>query len=405
MKHIGIITEYNPFHNGHSYQLHTAKNMFPDKSIIVLMSGNYVQRGEPAIYNKYLRTKCALHSGADIVLELPILFSTASAEYFAHAAIKTFSDLGIIDTLCFGAETDDLALLQRIADVLSDEPTAYKVALQNQLKKGLSFPKARTIALEDILGKEISSVLTLPNNILAIEYLKALKTFHSDITPVLIKRIGNGYHDYSTKEHYSSATAIRNSILNDSNEYKNLMPKQAYDILCSSEFAKPLQMSDFYTMLQYAIWKEKENLEQYLDVSHDLANKLRSIKYFPASYEELVQSLISKHYTHTRIQRICLHILLGITDYDMKKTCNDEYISYIRLLGLRKQASILLKDVKNSEIPIINKVADAKKQLSEIQLCAFEKELHQNLLYTQAFANRYNIHLPSEYEHSVIITD
>ena len=138
MKHIGIIAEYNPFHNGHFYQLQTAKNMFPDKKIIVMMSGNYVQRGEPAIYNKYLRTKCALLCGADMVLELPILFSTASAEYFAHAAIKAFCELGTIDTLCFGAETDDLQLLQHIADILLDEPESFKSVLQTQLRNGLS---------------------------------------------------------------------------------------------------------------------------------------------------------------------------------------------------------------------------------------------------------------------------
>ncbi len=405
MKHIGIIAEYNPFHNGHFYQLHTAKKMFPDKKTIVLMSGNYVQRGEPAIYNKYIRTKCALTSGADIVLELPILFATASAEYFAHAAIKTFCELGTIDTLCFGAETDDLPLLQRIANILSEEPESYKTALQAQLKNGLSFPKARNIAIENVLGKELASILTLPNNILAIEYLKALKTYQSDITPVLIKRVGSGYHDKSINEHCSSATAIRNSIVNSSNEYNNLMPKQAYDILCCSQFAKPIQMCDFYPMLQYAIWKERENLEQYLDVSHDLANKLRSIKQFPVSYEELVQTLISKQYTSTRIQRIYLHILLGITDQDMHDARNHGFISYIRLLGLKKDASFILKDARNNEITIINKVADAKKQLSKEQFLVFEKEIHQNLLYAQAFSNRYNYHIASEYEHSVIIID
>ena len=405
MKHIGIIAEYNPFHNGHFYQLQTAKNMFPDKKIIVMMSGNYVQRGEPAIYNKYLRTKCALLCGADMVLELPILFSTASAEYFAHAAIKAFCELGTIDTLCFGAETDDLQLLQHIADILLDEPESFKSVLQTQLRNGLSYPKARNIAIENVIEKDLSFILTMPNNILAIEYLKALKTFHNNITPVLIKRIGNDYHDTSVNEHYSSATAIRNCIIQSSNQYESLMPKQSYDILCASDFTKPIQMSDFYPMLQYAIWKEQNNLEQYLDVSQDLANKIRSIKEFPHSYEEFIQMLRSKQYTTTRIQRACLHILLNITKKDMDDACMEGYISYIRLLGLKKDASFLLKDAKNNKIPVINKVADAKKRLLPNPSSAFEKELHQNMLYTHVFSNCYNLHIPSEYEHSVIIID
>lgn len=407
MKHIGIIAEYNPFHNGHAYQLQKAKEMYPDKRAIVIMSGNYVQRGEPAIFNKYLRAQCALADNADIVLELPLIFATASAEYFAHAAVCAFHKLGIVDTLCFGAETDNISLLQDIAQILADEPNHYKEVLQSELRNGNSFPKARMSALQNIISdEELETLLQQPNNILAIEYLKAIIRCNADIKPVIIKRIGSGYHDETITNNYSSATAIRKEMKAESNNLSEVVPETTYELLQSSHFAKPIYTSDYYINLQYAIWKEHDHLESYLDVSEDMANTLRTIKHYPDTLEELIDILSSKQYTSTRIRRAFLHILLDIKKTDMDDARNMGYISYLRLLGLRKNASFILKDAKETcNIPIINKVAHAKELLSKTELSIFTKELHQNHLYAQIYWNKYGISIPSEYEHSVIISD
>lgn len=407
MKHIGIIAEYNPFHNGHAYQLQKAKERYPDKKIIVIMSGNYVQRGEPAIFNKYVRAQCALYDQADIVFELPLLHATASAEYFAQAAVNALNKLGVIDTLCFGAETDNLPLLQKIAQVLTEEPADYKTTLQQELRNGNSFPKARMLALQtSIRDFDIEIILQQPNNILAIEYLKALQSRNADIQPVIIQRIGSGYHDKSTTNMYSSATAIRNEIKQNQGKLDNLIPKVSLNLLKHSDYAKPLYTSDFYVYLQYALWHEYNYLESYLDVSEDIANMLRSITSYPETLEELISVLSNKQYTTTRIQRALLHILLNIKHTDMEHSKNNEYISYLRLLGFKKNASSILKDAKEtSKVPIINKVADAKNILSSEALSLFKKEIRQNHLYRQIFLNKYGIQIPSEYEHSVIISE
>ena len=407
MKHIGIIAEYNPFHNGHAYQLHRAKEMFPDKKIIVLMSGNYVQRGEPSIYNKYLRTACALSDNADIVFELPLLFASASAEYFAQAAIHAFLKTGTIDTLCFGAEHDNLALLQEIAHLLVIEPSNFKSVLQQELKKGNSFPKARMLAITTcIMHPDVKELLQQPNNILAIEYLKALEKTKADIKPVIIKRTGSHYHDTTLTTNYQSATAIRNAIQNDIDISKTQMPEPSIHILMHSALAKPIFASDFYNSLQYAIWQKQEYLENFLEVSTDLANQLKSIKIYPQAFDTLINNLTNRQYTSTRIKRAMMNILLDITKDELTLCKEKQYISYLRLLGFKKDASFILKDIKKqSDIPIINKVANAKQILGEKDLSKFEKELHRTHLYNQIFYNKYGMSIPSEYEHSVIISD
>lgn len=407
MKHIGIIAEYNPFHNGHEYQLKKAKELYPEKNIVVLMSGNYVQRGEPSIFNKYIRTQCALTAQADLIFELPLLFATASAEYFAQAAVNAFHKLGVIDTLCFGAETDNLDLLKEIAHIFATEPTEYKTLLQRELRKGNSFPKARMLAIKEILHKpDTDIILQQPNNILAIEYLKAIERCNANITPVIIKRIGNNYHDQDITGTFSSASAIRNSIQNQIFDFSHAMPNSSLQYLQNSIPAKPVFTSDLYTILQYAIWREHNKLETYLDVPEDMANTLRSIKTYPSTIDELIGILSNKQYTSTRIQRALLHILLDIRKTDMENARNCNFIQYLRLLGFRKNASYILREIKeHGNIPIINKVADAKDILSEQALSTFTKELAQNHLYAQIFFNKYGIHIPSEYEHSVIISE
>lgn len=407
MKHIGVIAEYNPFHKGHAYQLSKVNELFPDKKIIVLMSGNYVQRGEPAIFNKYLRTQCALSDKVDIIFELPLLYATASAEYFASSAIIAFQKMGVVDMICFGAESDNLPILQEIAHVLATEPGFYKDLLQKELKKGSSFPKARMAATSAYLNHtEIEQIMQQPNNILAIEYLKAIERYKVAITPVVIKRIGSGYHDTGITDNFSSATAIRKSLLTSTTDINSAIPEKSVHILQNTYNAKPLFMTDFYDNIQYALWKEASHLEQYLDVSQSLANQLRTHSPYSQTIDELLHVLSSKNYTTTRIRRVLLNILLNIKKSDMDYYKNNGYITYLRLLGFQKNASTILKTMKDCcTIPIINKVADANTILSETDYSYFQKELHQNHLYTQIFYKKYGIRIPSEYEHSVIISE
>lgn len=407
MKHIGIIAEYNPFHNGHAYQLYKAKELFPDKKLVVLMSGNYVQRGEPAIYNKYLRAACALSESADIVFELPLVYASASAEHFAHAAVLSFIKMGIVDTLCFGAEHDNLTLLQEIAHLLVKEPDNFKAILQQEMKNGNSFPKARMIAIRAcIKHPDIAQIMYQPNNILAIEYLKAIEKLQANITPVIIKRTGNHYHDTDLTSNYQSATAIRNAIHNDINITELSIPMKSLQFLRESPFTRPIYISDLYHYMQYVIWHEKEHLADYFEVSTDLANQLSSMQLYPSSLDTLMDHLANKQYTNTRIRRSFMNILLGITKSEMSANKETGYIYYLRLLGFKKDTSFLLKDIKQqTTLPIINKVANAKNELSPWELSQFEKEIQRTHLYNQIFFNKYGIQIPSEYEHSVIISD
>lgn len=421
MKHIGIIAEYNPFHNGHCYQLQKVKQSFSDKKILVVMSGEFVQRGEPAIFNKYLRTKCALASGADIVIELPSFFASASAEHFASASVLALAATGVVDTLCFGAECDDIAAFWKIVDFLLKEPAEYQTLLRKHLKEGLSFPKARSLAITSCIQDDAcKTILRQPNNILGIEYMKAIRKYHLPITPLIIKRQGMGYHDLTTEHPFSSASALRNKIENVSiastvvpdfdmtqilsAELQDYIPQSAYATLNKSVSAKALFLSDFYPFLQYALWQQKTGCEEYFEVSKELSNRLASFSLYPRTVEELLNTLSGKHYTNTRIKRALLNILLKRTKQDMKTVKNIHYISYLRLLGFRAESSFVLKEMKQTcQVPLINKVADAKNILSDCAYTLFEKDIYTSMLYRQVFFNKYGITLPSEYEQSVII--
>lgn len=402
MKHIGIIAEYNPFHNGHQYQFIKIKEQFPDKKIIVLMSGDYVQRGEPAVFNKYLRAQCALRCGADIVLELPSRSAAASAEYFASAGVSALYKTGLVDTLCFGAEHDDLPAFCSIAAVLLEEPDSYRNTLQEQLRHGISYPKARSAAVCSCLKDEnISQLLKQPNNILAIEYVKAVKRHNIPITPHIIKRSGSGYHDLSTDIPFCSASAIRQLLTDSGADIQQHIPKEAYSLLSDSPYAKPLFLSDFYIFLQYILWK-KDSYEDYAEMTKELSNRLAQITLYPAQIQDLIEELSGKHITGTRVRRALLNILLNRksseTDLDMHE------VSYLRLLGFRQSAEPLLKEMKNTcRLPVINKVADAGKILSASAYKQFQADIKNSQLYHQAFYNKYAISMPSEYEHSVII--
>lgn len=405
MKHIGIVAEYNPFHNGHSYQLEQIKKKFPNKHIIIMLSGDYVQRGEPAIFSKYIRAACALYAGASIVFELPSRFSTGSAEYYASYAIKSLAATGIIDTLCFGAEDADLPIFEQIARLLISEPENYKQLLKQELQRGLSYPAARSIAVAHCLKDDsLSSFMNSPNNILGIEYLKAILRNQYSIQPYIIKRTGSGYHDTHIDTPLASATAIRQQLKeNAQSSLVNHMPQAVYQYLQQEPFAKPLFLSDFTPFYQYALWN-CSNVDKYAEMSTELANRLNNIAPYPTDINALIEQLSSRNITTSRIKRALLNIVLQHTKEEFLQQNEASEIPYLRILGLRKDASFLLKEMKACcNIPVINKVADAKLQLSGAALSQFQQELHNNELYHQAFYNKYQLPCPSEYQHSVIL--
>ncbi|MBO5523344.1 MAG: nucleotidyltransferase family protein, partial [Roseburia sp.] len=313
MKIIGIIAEYNPFHNGHAYQLSKIREETGADYIAVAMSGDFVQRGEPAIIDKYARTEMALQSGADLALELPVLWSTASAEAFAMASVTLFEKMGCVDGICFGAETDNLPLLTTIADILTDEPEDYRRLLSSFLKKGMSFPSARAQALCEINTENssfkttieiLSDILSSPNNILAIEYLKALKRLHSSMKPILLKRIGAGYHDteINAAENNSqkkaeaiptaSATAIRNLVFSKNTVISPVIPASPASVLLSdvlqssmpdsalrilTDYLKqypPIHVDDFSPLLGYQLLtRDKSSISHIGDITPEIANR------------------------------------------------------------------------------------------------------------------------------------
>lgn len=444
MNVIGIIAEYNPFHNGHAYQIaHVRKNLHADY-IVVATSGDYVQRGEPALLDKYTRARMALSSGADLVLELPVLWSTASAELFADAGISLFEKTGCVNGICFGAESGDLALLRRIADVLADEPADLKVSLKHNLKSGSTFPKAREAALlsyfsgsagQDgalpVSAEALSSLLASPNNILALEYLKALRRRASSITPYLLKREGAAYHETSILSGASSipasASAIRHTLFagdagacgNSAAEIlRHAMPQEALAILQDYRADFPLLCADdFSGILGYLLLSSSATqLARTADSSPEFANRMQNQLPYYTSFSSFASRLKSKEMTLTRINRILLHSILGITSSDYACGNALDKIPYLRILGFRKSAAPLLAALKASAaVPLITRSSQAPKLLSPDAMRVFEHDVFAGNLYLQmrnqkggtplraARMQEHDVPPASEYQRQIII--
>jgi len=435
MKVIGVIAEYNPFHNGHAYQIKKLKEDLQADFVVIAMSGDFVQRGAPAIADKYARTKMALSCGADLVIELPVLWATASAEYFAMAGVTLFDKMGCIDGICFGAETDDLEALSMIADVLIHEPDTYRTALTSHLKAGMSFPLARSKALCDYFENdtandshrndgltldELSSILNEPNNILGIEYIKALKRRNSSITPYVIKREGAGYHNTeiavadSTYIPTASATAIRKVLDTPTPATKtdifdaltDTMPASALDILKEYVSKKSLICAnDFSSILGYKLLTSDTNgLADIGDSNPDVSNRIYKNRMSFVSFDQFCEMNKSKDITYSRVSRVLLHLILNIKNSDYTFGKESGYIPYLRILGFRKDASALLKELKyHSLVPIISKLADAASLLDTDALSLLDKDIFAADLYEQICANKSGNTSISDYSQNIIL--
>lgn len=426
MKVTGIVAEYNPFHKGHEYQINYCKKKMHSDYVIVVMSGDYVQRGTPALLPKHLRAEMALRCGADLVLEMPVSVSTASAEAFAMGGVSILDGLNVVDQLCFGSEYGEVSALQELASVLIKEPEEYRVLLKTFLSEGLSFPAARSQALieyfknphhfegDDFDGiltpllNQIVQILNSPNNILGIEYCKALLRLNSKIKPVTLKRQGMGYHETtlneqstSTSEHFASASAIRNALKSDSeiNEVLKEVPDEAVPLLKTAVKKKEFLLEDdFSLLLQYCLLNETpESLSGYADMSKDLASRIyNQINHFE-NFTQFTELLKTKELTYTRIQRSLLHTILKIKE-------QPEKIPYARVLGFRKSSSPLLKEIKqHATIPLITKAADATGILSADGQELWNTNLRASNIYESVLTQKTGHTFIHEYKKQLVL--
>lgn len=383
MKIVGLITEYNPFHAGHLYHMQQARELTGADYCVVLMSGSFVQRGEPAIFDKYLRTKTALLAGADLVLEIPAAFSTASAHEFAAYGVALLSAIGV-DAVVFGSECGQIEILKQAAYALNHESAEFQERLRKGLKAGLTYPQARAKALE--MEDTWASVLSSPNNILGIEYLRAAEDLHSPMEFYTISRKGSGYHEDTLADaNFPSASAIRGIIRNSLSKDKDLL-----DILASHlpavthpayTGAVPVFVDDFSELLNAAVLQLQATFS-IADLSPELAARLAKPPYFPLSFEERIQALKTRQLTYTRVSRALLHLVLGMREEDISRWKEEGYALYARILGFRRQSSPLLSCLhKKSSIPLITKMADAAQNLSPSALALLEQEVYASHLY------------------------
>ena len=427
MKIVGLITEYNPFHNGHLYHIQEAKRITGADTVIVVMSGDYVQRGVPAIMPKRLRAEMALKCGAAAVFELPVCYASGSAEYFATGAVALLSSLGVVDCLCFGSECNDLNALDHIADILLDEPAKYRFLLKKHLKSGLSYPAARMQAVTEYTGNAAcASVLSDPNNILGIEYLKAIKKLDSRITPYTIKRAGTHYHDRQlSDEHLSSASAIRSLLAYSGaalqtdrsggtfdntpfsgilNELEEQVPSCCLELLKDyHRVSYPVYQNDFSLILKYKLLnKHPDSLIRYMDVSEELANRIcaQLDNYF--NYKQFCDLMKTRETTQTRINRALLHIMLGIKKDDITEYIKGGFHYYARLLGVRKdREKILARIAKESPLTLLTRLSE-----SESLPAAGRKMLRNDILasnlYTSVVTDKYKTAYQNEYRQRLL---
>ena len=361
---LGIIAEYNPFHNGHMYHLQKAKEQSGAQYCICVMSGNFVQRGNTSIVNKWKKAEMALLNGVDLVIELPTIYSVASAEGFSLGAIKLLNNLKIVDAISFGTETSDFAALNNISSIVNEEPMKYKSILNSELKKGLSFPKARENALMLYLNdnKRYDNILNTPNNILAIEYLKALKKIKSTIQPIPVKREKVYYNDNVIVDEFASATAIRKLLKNeDFSEIRKVVPKSTYQILKKeTELGNvALDLSRYEKEIIYNLRRMTvSEIAELPDVNEGLEHSLKNAANYSNDITNLINIVKTKRYTVTRIQRILICALLGITKRDVGMAKKAE--PYIRVLGFNEKGKELISRI-NKQNPKATVITSVKK--------------------------------------------
>ena len=412
----GIIAEYNPFHNGHLYQMRKARCDAGASWCVVLLSGSFVQRGEAAVYSTRARAEAALRCGADAVFEIPAPFSTSSARDYAGYGVRLLTGLGVSSVSC-GTEDASPEELELLADAADETSGPFRRRLRDAVRSGLTYPEARMEALAACFGEagaaegtvaRIRSILSKPNNILAFEYARAIRETGAPVKLVTTLRKGSGYHDPVLRGSFSSATALRKELLSsgDLSSLTAFMPSAAAETfsgtvpLSPDLFCRPVR--DRILSLRH----EGRDFSEFADVSPDLSDRLNRAELRFSSWEELVNSVKTRQYTHTRISRALTHILLGITSEDLRDWKADPSSISARLLGFRRDSEAVLTALKaSSSIPMISKAADAPALLGtgSPALRLMEKEACAKDLWNSAFFERYGTRLPDYWREQIVI--
>ncbi len=393
-KVLSVIAEFNPFHNGHLYHVTESKRQTGCNYAIAVMNGNFTQRGEPSIIDKWSKAQMALSSGFDLVLELPTVYGISSAENFAEGAVKLLNSLGIVDVLSFGSEEGNLDNLNTFASLFLDEPAEYVTLLKDELKRGYSFPSAREKAAIAYLNlkEDKKNILTNPNNILGIEYLKALKKFSSNIKPFTIKRVFSDYNSLEINHTFASSSAIRNLISSNRLEkLSSIIPEKAYHILysCLQNGDFVLSLSAYEKIILYSLrTMSLEAITCVPEVSEGLEIVLKNASVSCNTLPTLLAKCKSKRFTLTRLQRILLYVLLGITKKDMEFSKN--VIPYIRILGMNSQGQELVSQICKSTpslsvITSLKKFQDSNKHFHLQKMISIDKKASD--IYTLGFSN------------------
>ena len=407
---LGIVAEYNPFHNGHLHHLIESQKLTDSDYTIAVMSGSFTQRGDVSIIDKWSRTQMAIENGVDLVIELPTIYAISSAENFASGAIKILDSLGIVDYLSFGSECNDISILSDVTDVLTNEPSEYKSLLSHELSRGVSFPKARERALMMYLNdiRRFNNVLSSPNNILGIEYLKALDRQNSKIHPITIKREGSAYNDDSIPldSGFASATSIRNLCQShDISILQNFMPENSFNILqdCLENGHLVKNISEFDKLIIFTLRQmSTDEIANLPDVSEGLEFAIKSAVNQCNTTAELLSIINTKRYTQTRLKRILLYALLGITKKDMQ--ISKSIKPYIRILGFNNKGRKLISEIskQNRKLTIISSVKKFMDSNSNKNLkLMLEKDILSTNVYTLDY--EYDSIGNLDYTHNLVI--
>lgn len=425
MSTVGIIAEYNPFHNGHMLHLNKAKELTGADHALSVMSGNFLQRGLPAFCDKYSRAFLAVSCGLDAVFELPFIYAVSGAGEFAAAGISLLNSLGAVDYVAFGAEDNAPELFDEISQLMTEEPEEYSLRLKSLLKGGHSFASARAAALSEVFGDTCAAIINKPNNILAIEYCTALKKTGSHIKPVIITRKYSDYNSTELNPAVSSASAINRAIY-DSGNYSNIkgnVPEAVYSFIADNFNRRlPVYHDDMSQLLQHKRLfsntadpndnpggKKYGNINpngkytgtEIYDMSTEIENRLKKLP-VNDTISNVAGALKTRNYTYTRVCRALVHYIFGVTGEEFQREKADGYIRYARLLSFRKDSGAMLKEIKSkATVPVITKMADTAPEI--IGSLQMKYDLMATNIYNNMIYNKFGEILPNDFTANIPI--
>lgn len=398
MRAVGVVVEYNPFHNGHYYHIQESRKVTEADLVVAVMSGNFLQRGEPALVSKWARTKMALEGGADLVIELPYVFATQKAEIFAFGAVGLLHALGV-DSICFGSESGDIHSFRNTLKEMKERKGTFDLLIKQALEHGKSYPSAASDAFHSLKLADSTVDLSQPNNILGFHYVEAIDKLNSTIQPFTIERTKAHYHDqHFADQHIASATSIRTSLFSEKTnleEIQNVIPETTYYHLLSykESFGMFHHWENYFAYFKYRLLSSTpEELSQIYEVEEGLENRLLQYIASAATFKEFMEQIKTKRYTWTRLQRVCTHILTNTSKLLMKE--NSKYPTYIRFLGTSLAGQNYLNGIKkNVAIPIVSKLSAFSNEQINLDIKASNvyasclTEPYRSMMIKQEFSN------------------